>query len=262
MAQLPWIREPSLPVADTADLDRLTGYRGSDRPGPPPLTPDTIRAFLQSAASLSKFGDELDTLDMNPLHFLLMLVDRDSGSSLLHAIVAAGNLDGLLGIQNTFSPNLGSRQGDLRAIHIFLTHQDKAGDTAMHVAVRTGRLDMVKNLYRLFTHRALENDELCAPLEGKDAPENWVIAESMRHLARQPLLFLCAKNAAGRDAVQEARNSGHEEIATFLERIIAGLDPKGRRLDGSEVKRMERQLRRRFHFLNSEGLQEPESEEE
>ncbi|KFA69005.1 hypothetical protein S40285_10689 [Stachybotrys chlorohalonatus IBT 40285] len=256
---LPWIPVPSLPVTDSAALDRLTGFMGDAGDGMP-LTPDpdAIRTFLQTtSSSLSKSGRELG---LDPLESLLVFVDPDSGSSLLHAVVAAGNLDGLLGIQRSFSPSV--RSGELRPIHVFYTHQNKIGDTAMHVAVRTGRLDMVKNLYRLFCNRPLEIDEHRAPLEGKDGPENWVVPDHLWHLARKPLLFLLIKNAAGRDAAQEARYSGYEEIAVFLERIIKGLDPRGKRFDEDEVKRMERKIRRGFAFLNSDGVKDPDSEAE
>ncbi|KAH7309630.1 hypothetical protein B0I35DRAFT_440366 [Stachybotrys elegans] len=264
-ARLPWVPKPSLPVDDTADLPKLMGFRGAECRGPPMLAPDSIQSFLQSASSLSKTGHELDMLCRrhqidNPLYALLMAIDPTSGSSMLHAVVDAGNIEGLCGIRTAFGPNLLTRQGTYRLVQVFMTHQDKVGNNAMHRAVQTGRLDMVRDLYRFFCLRPMQDERQGAPPDDPSAPENWVFTDEVWHMATRPLLFLCAKNRAGRDVVEEARIRGQEEITQFLERIVKGLDPNLRRTREGEMERMERGLRRNFHFLGSDGKEVEDSD--
>ena len=62
------------------------------------------------------------------------------------------------------------------------------------------------------------------------------------------LLFLTTKNAAGREAADEARAAGHAAIAEWLDAVVSRLDPDGKRMDEEERKWMEAVLKREFRL--------------
>jgi hypothetical protein len=63
-----------------------------------------------------------------------------------------------------------------------------------------------------------------------------------------PLLFLVARNKAGRDAADEAQDHGHNNIARFLRNLVERIDPINSRSNPAEMCRMETFLRELYRM--------------
>ena len=112
-----------LAMAPTADKASLTGY--------------------MDAAAYSQ-------LRAGPSDLLLTSIDLATGDSILHRAAAAGDIDVLDAIQTSFGPQISQRPGREWLLWLLITHQNLAGDTALHAAAHAANLRGVKSVYRLF----------------------------------------------------------------------------------------------------------------
>ncbi|KAH7375511.1 hypothetical protein B0T11DRAFT_270447 [Plectosphaerella cucumerina] len=86
----------------------------------------------------------------NEVDICLMAIDPATGDSLFHAIFKAGNL---LGLGAMFSQRLCRAMHkfrELRPLHLFMEHRNNAGDNPLHSAARSGRIEIVRAVLRLF----------------------------------------------------------------------------------------------------------------
>lgn len=250
--------QPTLPM-DPSEIHRL---RGDDKypwafPEPLPLSPSDVHDFLRMAPTLGRTDDPLDFVSRrkykcSPLDVCLMAIDPATGDSMLHAIVKAGNLDGLYAIQETFGRTPCTSVD--RVAQLLLTHQSHEGKTALHSAVDTGRIQMVRALIRLFYFSGIA-DSLDTPGQRR-AGEGFSVRDielnqlSPYHV--RAVLFVDTKDKAGRNVAAEARANGHDDVADFLEDFLFRMDPKGRRMQTDYRRRMEEYLREYFRFLELE----------
>jgi len=177
---------------------------------------------------------------------LLRAIDPTTGDSVVHRAAAAGNIDVLNAIPYSFGRNFGNVPKKVRQLWVLVTHQNLAGDTALHAAARAGSVRGVKGVYRLFhvmdcldvddsfhddeTSRA-ESASTDYPVEAPVEYFDWSTAEDEPDAHLPALDFVCTKNRAGRDAAEEARSVGHEDLAVWLDGLVARLDRDGMRED-------------------------------
>ena len=174
-----------------------------------------------------------------PSDLLLTAIDHATGDSVVHRAAAAGNIDVLNAIPYCFGRNFGQAPENVRKLWVLVTHQNLAGNTALHAAARVGNLRGVKGVYRLFhmfecldVDDSFYDDETSRP-ESADTENpaeppveyfDWATAEEDPYSHLPPLDFVCTKNRAGRDAAGEARTAGHEDLAVWLDGLVARLD--------------------------------------
>lgn len=109
-----------------------------------------------------------------------------------------------------------------------MVHQNLAGDTALHAAARTGSLQGAKGVHRLF-HLEEPTDEYGSSSRIEDY--DWDLENDDPHDLESSLYFLSIKNRAGHDAAAEARATGHDALAAWLDGLAQKIDPAGRRND-------------------------------
>jgi hypothetical protein len=185
-------------------------------------------------------------LRAGPSDLLLTAIDPATGDSVVHRAAAAGNINGLDAIISSFGPNFRKVPGKERELWVLVTHQNLAGDTALHSAARAGSVRGVKGVYRLFhimdfldIDDSLHDDESSWPeTAATDCPAeapveyfDWSTAEDEPDAHLPALDFVFKKNRAGHDAAEEARSAGHEDLAVWLDGLIARIDRDGMRED-------------------------------
>ncbi|RKU43439.1 hypothetical protein DL546_005957 [Coniochaeta pulveracea] len=217
------------------------------RPPPPPLepkptlplpftgynvAPDETQRLLALAArddgtSLKSYAGFYE--------LLLAAIDPVTGDSPLHRAAAAGNHASMVSMVYCFGKQLSHVPRTERLLWVLWTHQNSAGDTALHAAASAGSLKGVKSVYRLFWRDSHDpdDDDMCNP----DSPaESWEW-DGNEGAALPALAFLCTKNRAGRDAAAETRATGHDDIAFWLERVAERLVPAGQKVDEDYLRR-------------------------
>lgn len=231
---------PDLPTFDVETQTLLARAETDDKAN--------FMAYLEWAAYAQLRG--------NGLNLLLSAIDPTTGDSAIHRAVAAGNLNALDAILSGLGRGFGMMPNHTRQFWLLVTHQNLAGDTALHAAARTGSVKATKAVYRLF-HREpifdvddrLLNDpaswlETAKPEEiGDEVPVEYFdfrTAEDEPEFYLPPLDFVCKKNQAGRDAAEEARSAGHEDLATWLEGLIARHDRNSMRKDTEYMRKARR----------------------
>jgi ankyrin repeat protein len=164
-----------------------------------------------------------------------MAVEPTTGNTLLHTAILAQRIDVLDILRYLRSHNVGAFH---RLFYALFSHQNHHGDTILHSAVRSGKLELVKAAMQVFNHEYLdEADERLQLAEGglgnqpyyDDGDED---ATSMRI---GELTFLLQQNNKGRTATDEARAAGYTDIVAWLDRNINLCDPRGERFNESTV---------------------------
>jgi hypothetical protein len=179
---------------------------------------------------------------------LLAAIDPATGDSPLHRAAVAGNYAFMDTMVSCFGPQLGQVPRNRRLLWCLWTHQNLAGDTALHAAARAGSLKGVKGVYRLFHLDAHDpdDDEKCHP---ESPAESWE-REWMDCAGLPALAFVCTKNKAGCDAATEARAAGHHDVAAWLDRVVEKLDPTGKGVDEDYLREARQAaLNRHRYFL-------------
>ncbi len=97
-------------------------------------------ATTADRASLVDYMDRRAYLHLRggPDDLLLTAIDPTTGDSLLHRAAAAGSTDALFAVLQCFGPQLLQRPEQEQALWLLVTHQNLAGDTALHAAARAG----------------------------------------------------------------------------------------------------------------------------
>lgn len=220
-----------------------------------PLSAEELEQCVDAGRILQRPQDMYATSAIRPtaekhgiasrLGVLVVAISPSTGDSILHSVAAAGNEDGIFVIREFFGTRHGWRGQVLCAIqYAVMTHRNHMGNTALHAAAAAGHLVLVKRLYRMFHRGAFIADEGPDIEGGELHAEDWVPeGRGDDAWAEKARLFLCMENKAGRVASAEARHHGHEEVAAFLEAIVGRIDPKGRRYDADEMKRIEAEVR-------------------
>jgi ankyrin repeat protein len=238
-------RSPSVP--DEA-LPTLPLQPANGRP-----TPDDkiIQEILATAANGN--ADELaQYFRRSGPYDPLSIIDSATGDSTLHRAAAAGNLQAMSAIQSSFGPNMGHQVGQERRYWLFLTHQNYAGETALHAAARAGNLVGAKGVYRIFHQMEATDDEERGPEADEPSAEFWSTADFSDNpfFLVPALVFVGTKNKAGRDAATEARESGHEQVARWLQELEQRLDPLGKGKDDEFMRQSRLEVLRRHQYTD------------
>jgi hypothetical protein len=244
-----WIRRPILPV-NPEDVCKLSKYDTPHMPVHDPLPAPFVQELFNLAPTLSSpiplsagYSEEMD--------MYLMAIDPATGDSLLHAIVKAGNIRGLGAMFSQRLCRAMHKFRELRPLHLFIEHRNNAGDNALHSAARSGRIELVRAVVRLFRRSHLH--------DGRELPRDfrWVDGGSGRHepsggLARN-ILFIDAENNSGQTPGEEALALGHTDISEYLEQFLRRAYPRGRRGEAGYGERLEEIARKDYHFLPEGG---------
>lgn len=159
-------------------------------------------------------------------------VNEDTGDTILH--VAAAN--GHLAVIKRISAQIWSRCPDWpKRIqrYCFAVKQNKAGNTALHLAVRQPDIEIVRAVYRFAQNDYLPGDDRFGHTPVEDLTDR-IDDEDFG----PALVFLLAKNGKGRDAAMEARWVGQEANAKWCEDVIERLDPEHKYQSEAEVNRL------------------------
>ncbi|KAI1076804.1 hypothetical protein F5B20DRAFT_554658 [Whalleya microplaca] len=224
------IRKPRLPLLD--------GQQPSK---------EVVRCLLNMAAYSDKAAIEAyvgpiayNELGGGSLNLLLKAIDPETGDSALHRAAAADNIGAVSAMAAAFGPQLDQRPADERLKWVLITHQNHAGDTALHVAARAGSRRSATMIYRWFHGDGFEDLENASRGPDSDWPsaENWDW-HGLNGENKPALVFICMKNKAGRDAVAEAHQNGHADLAQWLEELAAQLDVDHERTDAAAMRQNE-----------------------
>ncbi|KAI0521872.1 hypothetical protein F5B22DRAFT_594419 [Xylaria bambusicola] len=229
----PTIRKPKLPIHDDCYED------------------DKLQELLAIAS-----GAQASTvLGRASSSTLVDIIDPETGDSPLHRAASAGVLEAMDVMMDCFGPNTSQRPSEERLFWTFMTHQNKAGDTALHSAARSGQQIVVVAIYRMFHMDALpsENDDAERGPDSKYPAVEHVLDWDEPEAA---LLFLTTKNSAGRDAAAEARHAGHIGIAEWLEALAENLDVNRQRTDKIAMRLLEKSVLDRYWYLDDTEAEE------
>ncbi|KAK2036211.1 hypothetical protein LZ31DRAFT_561302 [Colletotrichum somersetense] len=217
---------PSLPVPVSL-IPIIRGQQGDRFASPPkPLPAALVKYILKSVPSLDLSNEEdlhlkftYKRYKCDGIDIWLQAIDPETGDSLVHVIARSGRIGAFRACQ-TF-PTCGNRPAqfrDRRERYLLFMHQNREGDSGLHVAARTGELPLVRVVLRVFEGR--DSDE------GVDTPGEYerhrVTGDEGRMLPwdAERILFMEVRNTAGRSAAAEAWHHGHKEVASFLEDVI------------------------------------------
>jgi hypothetical protein len=175
----------------------------------------------------------------DPVVLLLMAISPATGDSVLHTAFIAQRLEMVGAINGMFC----SHSLHFPARQFLILHSNNSGDTILHLAARSGLQKMVTAAYRVFHYDSLPDEERFSwpPAEELDLG----IEDEDRI---PPLMFLVARNEAGRDAADEAQASEHDDIARWLRTLVERIDPINSRSNPEEMCRMEMFLRELYRI--------------
>ncbi|KAK1961269.1 hypothetical protein LY78DRAFT_662261 [Colletotrichum sublineola] len=225
-SQSPLLDYPTLPVPVNS-IPTVRGRQGSRSASPPdPLPASLIQDILRAVPSL-----DMDTVEdlyckftykrynCDGIDIWLQAIDPETGDSLVHVIVRSERI-GALGACRLY-PTCGNGQAQFRGRrerHILFMHQNNEGDNGLHVAARAGRLPLVRAVLRAFEGRDTDNG---VDISGEyDRHEVTGDEGRMFFWEAKRILFIEARNMAGRNTVDEARYHGHDEVSGFLEHVL------------------------------------------
>ncbi|KAL6898419.1 hypothetical protein GGI43DRAFT_407682 [Trichoderma evansii] len=184
-------------------------------------------AKAQKAAEEGNAADVENALTMLGLVYHLgslasldATINDNTGDTILH--VAAAN--GRLAVIKKIADQIWSRCPDWPKRvqrYCFATKRNKAGNTALHLAVRQSDIEIVQAVYRFAQNDFLPGDDRYGHIPVEDLTDR-IDTEDFG----PALVFLMAKNGEGRDAAAEARWIGQEANARWCEDVIERLDPE------------------------------------
>lgn len=204
--------------------------------------PVPISEWIAKAQKAAEEGNAADVANaltvlglvyrLKSLESLDATTNENTGDTLLH--VAASN--GHLAVIKKICDQFWSRCPDLRKRlqrYCFATKRNKAGNTALHLAVRQPDLDIVRAVYRFSQHDFLPGEDRYGHTPVEDLTDR-IDDEDFG----PALVFLMAKNGEGRDAAAEARWAGQEANAKWCEDVIERLDPEHKYQSETELNRL------------------------
>jgi hypothetical protein len=244
-------RPPAPPVEHKPTLP-LPFEIQHDVPGLPPF--EVVTQKLLAMAETAGKAHLMPYLDVtayaqlwgSPSDLLLTAINPTTGDSIVHCAAATGNINVLNTILYSFGPNFRKMPERERQLWVLVTHQNLAGDTALHAAARTGSVRGTKGVYRLFhmmdcddVDDSLHNNKTSGqesadpdyPVEAPVEYFDWSTAEDEPDAHLPALDFVCTQNRAEHDAAEEARSAGHEDLAVWLDGLVARLDRDGMKGD-------------------------------
>lgn len=212
----------------------------------PPSEPVTER-LLASAAT----GEDLSDLFPHGLHarwsVFLGAIDASTGDSALHRAAAAGNVVFIRTIMDSFGRQVWLQPRLSRLAWVLWTHQNLDGDTALHAAARAGSLHGVRAVYRAFHFEDIESDDRSAA-DAKETPSEFWVWDGDPSAPLPALVFVCTKNKTGRDAAEEARIAGHDEVAEWVDGLAKSLDHDDMKADEDYMRKARQAVLEAYHF--------------
>lgn len=177
----------------------------------------------------------------NNSHIVLRAIDPATGDSLLHRAAAAGNVTAMDALRQ-FGRGI---QGE-QLSWVFITHENNAGETALHAAARAGNKMGAAAVYRAFHRMDLGGD-----LEDPDDPVGWVWESQEGGFPNHepPLAFVCTRNKQGRDAAAVAREAGFEDLALWFENLAGRLDINRQRHDEEAMRQIKRRVPNDYWYV-------------
>lgn len=214
-----------LPVSPDHDL---LYWNGKTSVG---LTPEQVQGILRRARSGDFWLNTPAVPEKDALRALALALDPETGESLLH-IATAFTGEPLLGVQQvihqTDQKSCGQDRSAVpraRALQTLLVHQNYTGDSALHMAARSGVQNTVTFLYRAFW-RAHARDSLDST-DDASLPELEKGEELDVEYREMPLAWLMVRNVTGQTAADAARAAGHADVAAWLDKIVTLLNYDG-----------------------------------
>ena len=232
-------RIPSLPFAPE-DFLRYHGRARLDS-GTAKVPTPAIVAEIHDAIRTKTVEELENTLDNASLPcncrrivLLFLAIEPETGNSPLHTALDAQRPEVLL-VLNHFRAH--TRMPYRKPLYAAYTHQRHNGDSILHSAARSGRLGLVRAIFRLFpssnfcdiSDSVFMSDEVAeeaVPLDG--------FGRDGDILAMGELSFILKVNGEGRTAAEEARAFGHAALSRWLERAAKFLYRSIRWLDGPQ----------------------------
>ncbi|UKZ74725.1 hypothetical protein TrVFT333_002395 [Trichoderma virens FT-333] len=204
--------------------------------------PAPISDWIAKAQKAAEEGDAADVENaltmlglvyhLGSLASLDATINENTGDTILH--VAAAN--GRLAVIKKITTHVWSRCPDWPKRvqrYSFATKRNKAGNTALHLAVRQPDIDIVRAVYRFAQNDFLPGDDRYGHTPVEDLTDR-IDDEDFG----PALVLLMAKNCEGRDAAAEARWMGQEANAKWCEDVIERLDPEHKHQSEAEVNRL------------------------
>lgn len=212
-----------LPVSPDHDLLYWNGRRSVG------LTPEQVQGILRRVHSGDFWLGTLDVPEDSALRALALAIDPKTGDSVLH--IATAFTGEPLGVQKvihqTYQRSCGldrSRVPRQRALQTLLVHQNDAGDSALHMAARSGVQKTVTFLYRAFWRSHSRDLDIT---DDPSLPEFKKGEELDAEYREKPLAWLMLRNVTGQTAADVARAAGHADIAAWLDKIVTLLNYDG-----------------------------------
>lgn len=156
----------------------------------------------------------------------LVAIEPSTGGTLFHTAVTATRFNLLDPLREFFPPNRSFAIGE----KALFNHRNHHGETILHLAVKTGRLDLVKAAYYLF------NGDVS--LDEEPPVADWTPDSELCDFLPS-LTFLLDQSNDGQDAAALARSEGFGDLATWIDHEVDKLDPLGKRNDPTEVRKWE-----------------------
>ncbi|EED12691.1 hypothetical protein TSTA_052150 [Talaromyces stipitatus ATCC 10500] len=244
--QLENLEDESAPFLTMGRRFKFTKRSVPPRPPPPRLVPKPELPLRdESLGSSMSENDVQEVLHSAATEFkpisttygpfdLFAAIDPVTGDSVVHRAASVGNTQFLSGLLGCWGRRCGNDKKPLGSFWVLMTHQNLAGDTALHAAARHGSLQGAKAVYRLlhcgFVHDEEHDEENPPPEEWE-----WDFQEDLIFVYKA-VIFVCAKNKDGLDAAALAQESGNNALIKWFEDLLRRIDPDGKRNDDSYIK--------------------------
>ncbi|KAK1487652.1 hypothetical protein CTAM01_11685 [Colletotrichum tamarilloi] len=227
---------------------------------PPPegFSPEAVRRFLdlfrkEDAQEILFQYDAILPHNAEFDQLLRWVTDPTTGDTAVHVAASARNIGALGSHIESFGRDWSANPWLLTCFRAPFFLRNKAGDTVFHVAARTGRLDVVNGVWRVFwlhpgwNQPSYESGSdayapVCEDLgEFEHDPEQISVPEYM-----VAIVLLARKNGNGYTAADEAAAAGHHDVAQWLRLMLERLTLGNKRATESRMARMEELVDNRY----------------
>lgn len=187
-----------------------------------------------SAAVKHKIGNAANMYTGSNVTVLFMAIESTTGNTLMQTALLAQRME-LIDILRHFRSHNGAAYQ--QPLYALWSHQSDNGDTILHSAVRTGKVEFVKASMQVFSQGHLDAADKTFQVNEEGEDDFWYdsLSEETDYIRIGELVFLLRCNKDGRTAAGLARALGYDEIVAWLEKCLAVDDPQRQRDDPSVV---------------------------
>lgn len=203
-------------------------------------TPDIIAEIHESirTGTVEQLESKLDVAshlcNCRRIVLLFLAIEPATGNSPLHTAFDAQRPE-VLSLLNHFRAH--TRMPYRKPLYAAYAHQRRNGDSVLHAAARSGKLGLVRAIFRLFPSSNFHDigDSIFMSDEAADEavpPDG--LSRDRDILAMGELSFILKVNGEGRTAAEEAEAFGHAALSRWLERAAKFLYRSIRWPDGPQ----------------------------